>query len=96
MYHSLLAVLFAGPAHYGRSDAHCRPTMQIVVERIGQGTSAEGLPGSFGSTQAIAQAVMGTCEMASDYFKTPRPGRCGLNHLPAEPKTLRSMDKVME
>ncbi len=41
---NLLAVLLAGPALYGRSDAHCRTTVQIVVERIGHETSAEGLP----------------------------------------------------
>jgi hypothetical protein len=40
---NLLAVLLAGPVHYGPSDAHCRPTMHIVVERIGHVTSAEGL-----------------------------------------------------
>ena len=93
---NLLAVLLAGPAVDGRGDAHCRAAIKIVVERIGQVTSAEGLPDLFGTTTAVTLTLEGTCRTASDYFKTPRPGRCGPNHLPAGPKTLRSMDKVME
>ena len=34
---NLVAVLLAGSANYGRSNAHCHATMKVVVERIDSG-----------------------------------------------------------
>jgi hypothetical protein len=67
--------------------------MKIVVERIGhvtsaEGTSAEGLPDLFGITTAVTLTFGGTCTTASDYFTTPRPGRCRSDHLPNATKKV--------
>ena len=83
-------MLLAVPAASGQGEAHCSTTMQIGVQRIGHVTSAEGLPGSFGIALAVTLTVEGTCAMASDYFKTPRPGRRALDHLPTTPKKVGS------
>jgi hypothetical protein len=60
--------------------------MKIVVERIGHVTSAEG--DLFGITTAVTLTFGGTCTTASDYFTTPRPGRCRSDHLPNATKKV--------
>jgi hypothetical protein len=91
-----LTVAGAGLIISTRSLVHCRTAIKLDVARIGQRTSAEGLPGSYGDKLAVTLSFDGICQTASDYLITQEPGRADFHRLPPGGKKLASRWRVTE